>query len=254
MMQLSLLGAADLRQHEGFVGKYYLDPVGVPTIGVGFTWASPAFRRWWGMVKPGTPFAPGATMTRSEADEALTFINLEQYGKAVNEFFGRDVPQHVFDAANSLVYNLGEGSLEWKWAAAAKRGDYAESARLIETTGTTAKGKKLAGLVSRRKDEARLMRDGVYANGAVGVHMPADDDKSDDDGILRFGERGKAVGELQNKLASHGLYDGIVDGIYGRGTELAVRYYQAGNKLDADGVAGPKTLKALEAAAKKQEA
>ena len=34
-MRLSKQGAAFVRSHEGFVPKYYLDPVAVPTIGVG---------------------------------------------------------------------------------------------------------------------------------------------------------------------------------------------------------------------------
>lgn len=254
MMTISRAGAADLRLHEGFIGKWYKDPVGVGTIGIGFTWNSPAFRRWWGMVKNGQTFGPGAMITRTEADEALVMLSNEQYGKALNEYLGHDVPQHVFDAAHSVVFNCGEGALAWKWAEAMKIGDYDEAARLVEGTAVTATGPdgkkvKLKGLVNRRKDEARLMRDGVYVSlGSTGPTMPADDDKSDDDGVLRTGERGASIAKMQAKLQALGLYEGIIDGIFGIGTELAVRQFQEKNgKLTVDGVAGQKTLKALEA-------
>ncbi len=46
-MQLSNAGAADITLHEGVILKYYLDAVKVPTIGIGFTWGSMAFRKWW---------------------------------------------------------------------------------------------------------------------------------------------------------------------------------------------------------------
>ncbi len=247
MMTLSPAGAADVRLHEGFVGKYYLDaatpPVG--TIGVGFTWGSAAFRKWWGMVRGSQKFGPGAVMTRTEADEVLQLLAAEEYGLAVNHFLDKDVPQNVFDASTSMVFNCGTGALTWKWAAAMKDGDYKKAANLLETTAIKAGGNILKGLISRRKDEARLMRDGIYATGDH--HMPADDDKSDDDGILERGERGLAVKKLQTMLEGAGFYDGIIDGIFGFGTDTAVRQFQAVNKLDADGKAGSKTLKLLAA-------
>ncbi|HEV7291037.1 MAG TPA: hypothetical protein VGN79_01860 [Devosia sp.] len=132
-MNLSSAGAAFVRHHEGFVASWYLDPVNVPTIGVGFTWRSDSFREWWGKNKPGQPFAKGATMTREEADECLTYMVAREYGAAVNRFFGKPMFQHVFDGTVSPVYNLGPGSLEWKWAAALKSGDLQRAATLLRT-------------------------------------------------------------------------------------------------------------------------
>ena len=63
---LSVAGASFIRLHEGFVPRWYLDPVKVPTIGIGFTWRSTAFREWWGRYRPGVKFAEGATMTAAE--------------------------------------------------------------------------------------------------------------------------------------------------------------------------------------------
>lgn len=59
------------------------------------------------------------------------------------------------------------------------------------------------------------------------------------------GSSGSAVKEIQTKLKSWGYYSGSVDGIYGSGTEEAVKYFQRKNGLTVDGKAGPATLKAL---------
>ncbi len=62
--------------------------------------------------------------------------------------------------------------------------------------------------------------------------------------ILRRGHRGDAVRELQRLLASRGFVV-AQDGLYGPGTESAVREYQEERGLQADGVAGSVTLASL---------
>ena len=62
---------------------------------------------------------------------------------------------------------------------------------------------------------------------------------------LRPGARGGAVSDLQQALRRLGYYRMAVDGIYGGGTAEAVRAFQRGCGLTADGIAGPKTLTAL---------
>lgn len=56
------------------------------------------------------------------------------------------------------------------------------------------------------------------------------------------GSKGDEVRNIQKKLKSLGLYNGSVDGIYGKGTESAVRAFQKQTGLTQDGIAGPKTL------------
>lgn len=238
--RLSAQGAAFLRHHEGFVDHWYLDPVGVPTIGVGFTWLSDSFREWWGRNKPGVPFAKGAKMTRAEADAALVFMSDAEYGKAVARFMGKEVKQHVFDGMTSPVFNLGPGSLDWKWAAAAKAGDLKRAADLLRTTGVTAKGKRLRGLEIRRREEAELLETGDYT---IGVNKVYGDPLAD--GVMVRGERGGPVLELQTHLQLLGFYNGILDGIFGHGAEEAVMAFQRDQKLKVDGWAGPATLKAI---------
>jgi lysozyme len=243
-MRLSAQGAADIRLHEGFVDHWYSDPVGIATIGVGFTMRSSSFKKWWDAHRPGQAFAPGATMTRAEADDALVALADGEYGAAVNKFLGKPVAQNVFDAMTSMVFNCGAGALTWQWAQLAKAGDYAGAAEKLKNTAITAQGKRLAGLVSRRADEARLLSTGKYASGGS-VSMPPDDAMSD--GVLRRGERGEAVANLQRDLIRCGFQPGKPDGVFGYGTEAALIAYQKSAGLVADGIAGPKTLAKLAA-------
>lgn len=53
------------------------------------------------------------------------------------------------------------------------------------------------------------------------------------------------VAALQVALRAHGLYLGTIDGHAGAGTRSAVRSFQARNGLAVDGVAGPRTRRAL---------
>ena len=62
---------------------------------------------------------------------------------------------------------------------------------------------------------------------------------------LRVGSRGDEVKTLQTKLKRWGYYSGSIDGVFGAGTKEAVQYFQRSNGLDADGVVGPATAKAL---------
>ncbi len=249
---LSPQGAGFLRSLEGFVDHWYLDIAKVPTIGVGFTWASSAFRRWWEQHHPGKPFDKTATMTRPEADEVLALVMAEEYGAATNRFFtqapgrNRDPKQHEFDATASVAYNLGPGALTWNWADALAVGDVALAADRLRATGLTARGskKKIKGLVTRRKEEAELLVGGDYTIGKNVDTSPG----VPDDGILERGERGAAVMELQRKLAGMGFYKGELDGKFGHGTEAAVLAFQRLQKLDDDGKVGPMTQAALEKA------
>ena len=59
------------------------------------------------------------------------------------------------------------------------------------------------------------------------------------------GSTGEVVSQIQTKLKRWGYYNGAVDGIYGSGTEKAVRLFQQKNGLTVDGKAGQKTLAAM---------
>ncbi len=61
---------------------------------------------------------------------------------------------------------------------------------------------------------------------------------------LRRGDRGDAVRTLQSRLNAHGARI-AEDGIFGRGTDRAVRSFQGSKELLVDGIVGPNTWRAL---------
>lgn len=63
-------------------------------------------------------------------------------------------------------------------------------------------------------------------------------------GYLQSGDKGDKVKELQTLLNKEG-YKLDVDGIFGSGTEVAVRDFQSKNKLTVDGLAGESTFEKL---------
>ena len=65
---------------------------------------------------------------------------------------------------------------------------------------------------------------------------------------IRPGNRGDAVANLQTILTSLKYYSGKVDGIYGQGSQNAVKAFQKDHKLNSDGIVGAKTYQALEKA------
>ena len=66
-----------------------------------------------------------------------------------------------------------------------------------------------------------------------------DEVEIEDIGTLRKGCRGDGVKMMQAALGLD------ADGVFGPGTERALKQWQADNGLTADGIAGPKTLEKL---------
>lgn len=63
--------------------------------------------------------------------------------------------------------------------------------------------------------------------------------------LSKRGSTGSEVRNIQKKLKNWGYYNGSVDGIYGKLTEDAVKYFQRTNGLTVDGIAGKNTLAAM---------
>lgn len=60
-----------------------------------------------------------------------------------------------------------------------------------------------------------------------------------------YGSKGSVVREIQTRLKRWGYYNASIDGVYGYRTFTAIKAFQKKNGLNADGVTGPQTLKAL---------
>lgn len=77
----------------------------------------------------------------------------------------------------------------------------------------------------------------ICALAALGQYASAD--------LYKKGSSGATVSEIQTRLRAWGYYSGAVDGVYGSGTEKAVRHFQRSNGLSVDGQCGSQTLAAL---------
>ncbi|MCG8381485.1 MAG: peptidoglycan-binding protein [Gammaproteobacteria bacterium] len=62
---------------------------------------------------------------------------------------------------------------------------------------------------------------------------------------LKLGNQGPKVKRLQQELKIHGFNPGAIDGDFGPATEAALLNFQHSQGLIADGIAGPRTFKAL---------
>lgn len=150
-MQMSDAGRSFLMLHEGVRLTAYRDAVGVLTIGAGHTSAA------------GPPFVfPGMTITSQEASEILA-QDLRRFEREVlAATVGISLHQHEFDALVSLCYNIGptkfQKSSVLRYLLARKKRDAAGAFSLWNK----AKGRVLAGLTRRRREEARLFLTGHY--------------------------------------------------------------------------------------------
>lgn len=139
----------------------------------------------------------------------------------------------------SATYNLGPKFMSWSWIAPWRdNGDVSGSAAIWSRSYNTASGKKLAGLVRRRKEEALLFEKGIYTGvkgeGAAREATPVAPEKPD-----------PTVIEAQEMLNKLGIPVEI-DGWLGPKTKNAILAYQMAHEdLKNDGILGRATLTQL---------
>ena len=149
--------------------------------------------------------------------------------------FGKSVDMSAEEAAEYVATEKGAvESACWFWDAN-NLNDIADTDNVVKMTKKINGGK--IGLEDRQERYTNAME--VLG---MSAEMVADDDDDDieeiidDIGVLRKGSRGEGVKIMQEAL-------GIgADGVFGPGTERALKEWQAANGLTADGVAGPATL------------
>jgi GH24 family phage-related lysozyme (muramidase) len=234
--KISTQGRAFVRLHEGNPLTCYLDPVGIPTIGTGFTMRSDSVRRE--LAKIGIPkLVPGKTkITSAQSDSILDAVLAAEYVPAVVAGSPENRKQHELDAAASVTFNLGVGAMNWTWADLWRKGQIRKAAAHLASNYNTAKGKKLPGLVRRRKEEALLFENGIYTGVGVTKEATAEPPIKPD----------PVVKEAQELLTTAGLNPGAIDGWMGEKTKAAVIAYQKAHPhLIADGIIGPATIAQL---------
>lgn len=148
--------------------------------------------------------------------------------KAMFDDFSRGVGAHLLAMAKFIAANP-------KMHAALRRLDWAGFASRYNGPGYR----------KNRYDE-KLAE--AYRRHSGGMILPT----AIDNGLLDQGDKGAAVKALQFDLVRIG-FDIDPDGDFGRLTDQAVREFQIGHGLKADGIAGSKTLTAIASAVKKEK-
>lgn len=142
-------------QHEGMVLRAYRCPAGVMTIGFGFTWGSKVFKDWW-LKRHGRQLRLGDTIAQADAFFLLKAIIDAEYSQPVKKHAPK-ASAHAKAAAIDMLFNCGLGAAKWTWFKALVRGDIKDAARRLKVTATTAKGRRLPGLVRRRAEASAIM-------------------------------------------------------------------------------------------------
>ena len=137
-------GVKLIKEFEGCRLKAYYDSAGVITIGYGTTNSDKSIT--------GTTIKKGMTISQATADKWLKESLNKKYGPKVNKYDGHyKWTQNEFDALISFAYNIGsidqltDNGKRSKQAIANAMPQYCHAA-----------GKKLPGLVRRRKAEREL--------------------------------------------------------------------------------------------------
>lgn len=104
------------------------------------------------------------------------------------------------------------------------------------------------GTTTEKAVKAFQKNKGLVVDGLVGPKTKAALQKQDTashDKMLKQGDRGQAVAEVQQNLKKLGYYKGHIDGIFGPLTNQAVITFQKQNHISVDGIVGPETYKTL---------
>ena len=147
-MTISSRGLQLIKNFEGFRSEPYLCPAGVPTIGYGTTYY---------------PSGKKVTLRDDNISKILASNILKwqinrSYAKAVNRYAQIELNQNQFDALTSFAYNLGIGALQRSTLLRhVNQGRHKKAAKEFHRW-VYANGRKLKGLVRRRKAESALYK------------------------------------------------------------------------------------------------
>lgn len=151
-MKTSDLGLTEIMDHEGIVLQPYLDSEGVWTVYIGHTAAA------------GSPDPRVGAQGTMEDAIAVFRRDIAKFEREVGAAITVPLAQHEFDAAVSFHYNTGAIGRA-TWVETLNSGDRARAADQIMNWS------KPKAIISRRRAEQRLFRDGTYSSdGKVPVY------------------------------------------------------------------------------------
>lgn len=143
MFRTSPNGRKLITQFEGEILHGYLDPIKIPTIGVGH------------VILPGEPYRVGKKITQAES-QLLLANDLKQFEEAVNRLVKVPINQNQFDALVSFAFNIGIANLQNSGVLRSLNAKQYQQAAEKLLNWNKAGGKVLPGLTSRRKRERDL--------------------------------------------------------------------------------------------------
>lgn len=139
-MKVNFVGKDLIKKYEGCRLEAYKCPAGIWTIGYGHT---------------GQDVFEGKTITQQEADNLLS-KDLTRFEKFLNRVIKVPVNQNQFNALASFTYNVGMGALQNSTLLKKLNNNDLIGAANEFDRWVYANGKKLEGLIKRRKAEKEL--------------------------------------------------------------------------------------------------
>jgi lysozyme len=144
-MKVTERALALIKEHEGLRLSAYLCPANKPTIGYGATF-----------YQDGSKVKIGDKITTEEADKLLAF-HINHFSKGLISLVPKSLNDNQFSALVSFSFNVGIGNFK---ASTLRRhilsNKTEQEIREQFNRWVYSKGKKLNGLIKRRKDEADL--------------------------------------------------------------------------------------------------
>lgn len=146
-MEIGKKGLDLIKKFEGWFSAPYKDPIGIPTIGYGFTYYLPSRKKVTLQDKP---------LTKEQGEVMLKQV-LKVYEGDVLRLVKKPLTQNQFDALVSFTYNLGGANLSKSTLLKkinVNPNDPTIKAEFVKWN--LAGGKIYAGLTRRRKEESEL--------------------------------------------------------------------------------------------------
>jgi len=228
---------AFIAKHEGYVNHVYLDSRGFPTAGIGHLLTGGGWH-------VGEPVSAEQITAWFHSDVATAIAGAKGVMGASFDRLDEARKMVIID----MVFNLGVGGFAGfhHTIAAIESGAYAQAASdMLQSAWASQVG-------SRATEDASIMRSGQLAGGGGGggggaqppgggtSTAPSLADVRDGRGVLKKGEKGPSVADIQRLLHI------TADGDFGNHTFAAVEAFQRSHHLSVDGIVGRATLHALE--------
>ena len=144
-MTTSSIGVSFIKQYEGCIDHVYLDPIGLPSLGVGHLMSPHELSQW-----------PVGTEIANDLIDSILRDDLKEAEECVTSNVTWDISQNMFDSLVSFVFNIGCGAFKKSTLLKKLNLGLVEDAANEFLRWNRAGQKVLPGLVKRREAERDL--------------------------------------------------------------------------------------------------